>query len=926
MERYQPSYFNGYRGISFDADPRFDLGIEGTIEVVLAVPDELDAEKLPCVLAHGDPDTDTHYQIVVSERRNAVRLFLDRGLRTSEIRNPVGKWIEAPVDLTDGELHQIAFVIEGSIGHAVVDGKRIESIFEFRLEKRAALNIRPLHIGWNGSGDGFLGWISTVRLWTKALTAEQLQWSIGFEGLPTKTNKAYESLAVYTQFTDARNELKIASAAVFNTPMVGNEEEGELVEIPQPPNLHPGAIFTRYGAQGLTDLIVEYSGPRRKLNKFAGDPVVVEPRKDYGSKSALRDLFQARRELQRLEKEAAEDAANKLIGSQAQGADEIFNSKVMVLRNEILGFVDDAISNREASEVGTDKIGAFRMDWLEGIHSIVGIHDGVTIRALWVVTNRRISEEPLLLMNGSFHHLKTQGSEVFSLDVPPGASFAGIRLRRSDQGIHCIGLSYSYREDALVDSGLNLITNGAWIDRNQREPFRDDVLTADLHEKVETVRLHGTYENTMLFRFSHDPLSNKLFLYQIRPSNTKDAIKVREFTHQKGNLWHEQLETGYRRLVIGQDQIHWIDADLDGGRVLVRPDPYDAGNEDKISWGGTFSLDQRPALTLANFRAYNPIRMLPRDYQADTGSSKLLFQFPEENSKDYFISSTNEIVPHGLFFRSDIKGADRARTEVAASSHEHQSSWAFNVGLKAGVKGLVSFSDKFSYKHELEVMNATKTVTTISRTVETRYALVVDLARIALHPSFRERVLELRNLFRVDRPRDYLRFFNSFGTHYPYAITYGGMAYLEQAFDETKYKELEREEVGVKISMSGTLEKIISAGVSGGADFSFGEIATGETSTSRTIFGSYGGSISRGEGWTLPEGEEVPLLLDLRPIYQLLTPAHFDDPLVWNQLREEMEMELNEYNQLWLEHNRPPWIDNGMVPPDWFEQITVSIP
>ena len=115
-------------------------------------------------------------------------------------------------------------------------------------------------------------------------------------------------------------------------------------------------------------------------------------------------------------------------------------------------------------------------------------------------------------------------------------------------------------------------------------------------------------------------------------------------------------------LWFGEDQIRWgrgsrIDSEA---IVLVRPSPYPTADDDKLTWGATFSLEHRPNAVLANFKGYDPSKMFAQDFQATTGADELLFKMPDDASTDYTATDSRLIVPHGLYSTSTARAPSGA--------------------------------------------------------------------------------------------------------------------------------------------------------------------------------------------------------------------------------------------------------------------------
>jgi hypothetical protein len=371
----------------------------------------------------------------------------------------------------------------------------------------------------------------------------------------------------------------------------------------------------------------------------------------------------------------------------------------------------------------------------------------------------------------------------------------------------------------------------------------------------------------------------------------------------------------------------------DNIRTLVRVPEYEepADADGKAPWGGTFSLEQRPMLVNANFRGYNILRMDPRDCQS-SGTHKSVFKFPAEASKDYFFSEGKMAVPYGLLYRSANEGKELANTQTLQNSSEYKQEWTASAGVSLDCP-FAHGSLNVSYGEQSDAFEKHNLSCTTTRTRETRHVLVLDKRHMELDPEFKGRVEELRSAvvsessklddfmakgnvpdrlectfgdhfvdgpsirgkppYRVTMLRSrYLRYekiFDAFGTHYTHSVTYGGMAVGEMFHTETEKSTMFGSSFSIHATASAAFEGF-GGGLSGGYDSKQSDTLSNMVANDRVKFRTYGGSLSKGQGWAMARGEEVPLKLDLRPIHELLSPIFFDDPYIWKQLREEMNV------------------------------------
>ena len=157
---------------------------------------------------------------------------------------------------------------------------------------------------------------------------------------------------------------------------------------------------------------------------------------------------------------------------------------------------------------------------------------------------------------------------------------------------------------------------------------------------------------------------------------------------------------------------------------------------------------------------------------------------------------------------------------------------------------------------------------------------------------------------------DYNNIIRSFGTHYPYAVTYGAAAKITQSVTEDRFKKLtewnagiSREMAGGALGQSGSVRGSINAGTVSGS--------SGNMGTENTTFVAVGGNGSWNENGYSLGPTPYPILLDLRPLHELLNHLNFpDQPDVYTRVRAELKRTLEAY----MAHHADKVSDRSLLP------------
>ena len=199
------------------------------------------------------------------------------------------------------------------------------------------------------------------------------------------------------------------------------------------------------------------------------------------------------------------------------------------------------------------------------------------------------------------------------------------------------------------------------------------------------------------------------------------------------------------------------------------------------------------------------------------------------------------------------------------------------------------------------------------------FALILDRSQCSLNKDanqFHQRVTEMCEIMRNRGTPDFAKFFDLYGTHYPYATVYGGAAYLDVTFTENSWKSSYGGGVSYEASAKADLFGL-SAGAHTSASLNTEFGADGLSSNKQSRFKTYGGCAAKGDGFSCPPGEEVPIQMDMRPMHDLLSPAFFDDPYVWKTLRPAWIDAYRKYVNTKVDAYKPVWVYTPGKPANW---------
>lgn len=361
-----------------------------------------------------------------------------------------------------------------------------------------------------------------------------------------------------------------------------------------------------------------------------------------------------------------------------------------------------------------------------------------------------------------------------------------------------------------------------------------------------------------------------------------------------------------------------------GDREFVRPEPLQPPSDMNAdeSWNIQYNLQN----VAASRRGYD---ILTQDPFLLMDNDKLeIFAQPE--STDYVIDN-RRLVPAGYrLLLDDLQGNVYRRTLMSSEAEVQNSiSNSFGVNAKISVSGAVNSamalvgmggqvadtSASAGYSETTETVDTMRSSNSVGQLMgysrDKQYALVVDYPNARLSSDFTDAVGDL------ERFGDYEGFIRKFGTHYPYAVTYGAAARLSQTISEESYSQSLQTTNGNAIEAQ---LNIMESGIGGFTN----DMQGGLSGTQNSIgndggqFLAVGGNGSWDQNGYMAGETPYPILMDLRPIDELLNPINFpDQPEVYSTLRANLGLAINTY----LASATPPLRDNRLI-----DQVTYTGP
>ncbi len=358
--------------------------------------------------------------------------------------------------------------------------------------------------------------------------------------------------------------------------------------------------------------------------------------------------------------------------------------------------------------------------------------------------------------------------------------------------------------------------------------------------------------------------------------------------------------------------------------VLERPTSLDGGKP--VEDNSTLIKGDSLKYYKTNFRTYDIGEMQAVEFWANTGTEeKFVFVPPEEqDATDYYKAGEFErIVPNGLHFLANTTNVVTSEAQLVSSQREMAAMYSAHLGGSAMVSPGVTLSANVKFQNNTENLSSNKSSSIFTEASWVDHRLVFNPAQMQIHPDFAGAIVQLQS------DLDFEKFRQEWGTHYAVGVTYGGMMVYEHEMTESMFKESAQYEVdveaGLKVKAGEDELGGLSAGVGTNQKTSKEKLTSIDKSKVQ-IVGENKSFATKTESQTANFEKAVPIYLDLRPLYELLSPMYFDDPKIYHDLRTRMRSSLSQYSARLTSQVKSAPSTNFEVQPDGSRIYKSTIP
>lgn len=485
---------------------------------------------------------------------------------------------------------------------------------------------------------------------------------------------------------------------------------------------------------------------------------------------------------------------------------------------------------------------------------------------------------------------------TFAIDLDSigvGALLIGFFGEVSGAGL-TIGLSALIRGPFPIGEPATL-----WVDRNTGigDPAEDlggeltGISSGNLKKPNPTwatTEVFRVIQDGETLRLVHEEGKDEIFRY-VGIKRTLDSAPIRMLyrSDQDQRLIEVEPPIGKGTLQIFLDSVREIKP--------MPPYPDRSKNKDALTWDGTFNLPERTGFDDYLYCGHDIFKINPVNLQHSTGKGsddrqnptaakrQFVFKYPDGDSFDYHTTTFESgvrVAPNGSFFVPRQLSEEQMVTHEVTTEREYHHTWSQSVGVKLGFNfGGEGPNGSFSENEEFRNAVTSAVSDSFGLTVSTARALthvhVLDKARIRLDPIFVSRVEELLNAISQDETPGITRFLDAFGTHFANAITFGGQYFMERRF--TKTGMMKKLEAGVSVGVDASIGfGPFTAGINANEKDDVSNSVKRNTEDEKVIVRTVGGELSVPNGFHLA-GKPVPIMMDLRPLTDLLNPIFFPD-------------------------------------------------
>ena len=340
--------------------------------------------------------------------------------------------------------------------------------------------------------------------------------------------------------------------------------------------------------------------------------------------------------------------------------------------------------------------------------------------------------------------------------------------------------------------------------------------------------------------------------------------------------------------------------------TLVPRNPYPSAAGDSSGFDATFEISVRDNFDLfhlqgLNLLQLNPLKLLagsaaavaaagagpggmsgalPGTVSPGAGGGGRIFRRPPSNSKEYHNDpwGGSTPVPNGVYRLGGTSSNQTGTTVECGSESDFQQSLAIGVKVEASLLGLIGTSNSGEFRRSVEQTFSAHCSTTLTTGSLWDHDYVIDWSTVQFDEDENGFLDSLLRLAQHEADGDataghYDEFVGTYGTHYAYAIRFGAKYYYIRRYTSEEWSDKTSQGWSFDHEAHASLEGIFSAGVDVKVDTDEASGSSHEQSTETFDFITVGGEPSK-DGLTLGN-KGVPILMDLRPIIDLLNPVLF---------------------------------------------------
>jgi len=294
---------------------------------------------------------------------------------------------------------------------------------------------------------------------------------------------------------------------------------------------------------------------------------------------------------------------------------------------------------------------------------------------------------------------------------------------------------------------------------------------------------------------------------------------------------------------------------------------------------GCQALDHLPNARFLGM-GYNAMTRDPDNNLHDPGFTFEFLEFTWENN--IMTSDRRYLVPDNILATQSMSCGLTSETKTVFGARSYQDALSTDVPVEVGAGGLAwsaRFSASVGYQRVNQETSQNRRIYTSSRAKCIHYELSVNYvdAPVTLMSNF-ERAVRSLPLVRDDSA--YIRFINTYGTHFTKLVLMGAKMVIRSEFDETALTKMEEEGLSIEVGAQASF-MCFNAGVESETETSREQREQFENSR-RTYSASYLGSQptldGRWETWAQTTANSpYPVEYELAPLTELFAVKFFPD-------------------------------------------------